>query len=841
MNRTTRTNSILVCALLGVMVAGQAMAATIRYKVSGDYFDTTNATANVRGWQTNRVPDFEDVAQLNWGGAAGNVVTLSNAAPDVLRLECGVNESGHLVINDGGSLMASSSTGGGSMVGSTAGSGNNTNRWGRLTVNAGGQFWARTQPFQVGRNCMGIITNNGGTVTVDSHLWVGSGTSNGVTGTIYIKNGGIFNVGGMVGLGTINASDPSAGRGFIFVQTNGILNLANIQGAASTNLDGSANPAYLGSIQPNSLLDISANGLVTLPGDFTNVINNYVAAGRITAYGGLGTVGVDLNVDGFDVTNTWITAIAPSLPTNTVWNPAGNPSGTGKWNEATNWTSSVVPADVTKVTFNVDGATPCTVTNAASAKYVTMGDTGPGGTLIIANGGSLACTADNWSAIGYNSNALMVVESGGSASFGSHLWIGLNTNSDGTLTMNGGTVSVAGMFGLGWSGGKGTANINGGTLNLSQWQETNSIQGASVLNVAGTGKVVINGNHVNSITNFVSSGKIIANGGAGTVAVDYGNIHAGKTTLYVAGSYFPPEQAIWNPVANPSGSGRWNESANWISLMAPTNVTKVQFNIVGATPCTVTNAAVAKQVVMGDNGPGGTLIVANGGSLTTAASDWSSVGYDSNSVMIVEAGGSASFGNHLWVGFNPGAVGTLILNGGTVTVGGAFGVGAKEGVVGGQGLAQVNQGGTLNLAQLGADRILGASVLDITGTGKVVINGDTTVSVSNYVSSGHITASGTTNVLYSYDSGTGKTTLTSGAALPPPPPQSVTGITVSSGNVSLTYQTTAGHTYHIESTPSLSPAVWTPVPGSTNTATGAPVTFIFPGGVGQMFYRTVSP
>jgi len=120
---------------------------------------------------------------------------------------------------------------------------------------------------------------------------------------------------------------------------------------------------------------------------------------------------------------------------------------------------------VTKVTFNVVGAIPCTVTNAALADYVVMGDTGPGGTLIITNGGSLApASTVNPTSIGYNSNALMVVENGGLASFGTHLWIGLNPGSDGTLIMNGGTVSVGGMFGLGWQGGKGTAQINGRNL-----------------------------------------------------------------------------------------------------------------------------------------------------------------------------------------------------------------------------------------------------------------------------------------------------------------------------------------------------------------------------------------
>jgi hypothetical protein len=75
-----------------------------------------------------------------------------------------------------------------------------------------------------------------------------------------------------------------------------------------------------------------------------------------------------------------------------------------------------------------------------------------------------------------------------------------------------------------------------------------------------------------------------------------------------------------------------------------------------------------------------------------------------------------------------------------------------------------------------------------------------------------------------------KTTITSGAALPPPPRQSITGVTVSGGNVSLTYETTAGYTYYIERTPTLSPPRGRPSLGSTNAATGVPVTFDFPVG-----------
>jgi hypothetical protein len=112
-----------------------------------------------------------------------------------------------------------------------------------------------------------------------------------------------------------------------------------------------------------------------------------------------------------------------------------------------------------------------------------------------------------------------------------------------------------------------------------------------------------------------------------------------------------------------------------------------------------------------------------------------------------------------------------------------------------------------------------------------VITGNQCASVSNYVSAGKITANGDANVFYFYDAGA------ISAVLLPAPRQSITAVSVSGGNVLITSQTT----YHIESTPSLSAPSWTPVAGSTNAATGAPVTFTFPAGPGPGFYRTVSP
>jgi hypothetical protein len=250
----------------------------------------------------------------------------------------------------------------------------------------------------------------------------------------------------------------------------------------------------------------------------------------------------------------------------------------------------------------------------------------------------------------------------------------------------------------------------------------------------------------------------------------------------------------------------------------------------------VTNAAFASVSRIGLNGPGGTLIITNGGSLVCSNPDeWNSIGMNNTGLMVVDNGASASFAQHLWIGFDAAADGTLIMNGGTVSVGQMFGLGWN----GGKGTAQINAG-TLNLAQLSpTDSIKGESVLNINGSARVVITGDHVTSVSNYVSAGKITANGGPNVFYFYDAGANKTTIS--AVLLPAPQQSITAISVSGGSVSITYQTVRQHTYYIESTPSLSPATWTPVAGSTNPASGVPVTFTFPTSGGQMFYRTVAP
>jgi hypothetical protein len=82
------------------------------------------------------------------------------------------------------------------------------------------------------------------------------------------------------------------------------------------------------------------------------------------------------------------------------------------------------------------------------------------------------------------------------------------------------------------------------------------------------------------------------------------------------------------------------------------------------------------------------------------------------------------------------------------------------------------------------------------------------------------------------------------ASSTPPPQQNIQGILINhDGSVTLTYATTPGHAYRVETTTNLSPASWTTLTGSVTNASAGSVIFTDPNSIntGQRYYRTVSP
>lgn len=235
-------SGLVSCGLL----AGVAQGADIRFMGNGDYL-------NPAGWQGGAIPGASDTARFNWGN---NTVTLAGAAPTISRFQMGVDESGGLVVNSGGSLTAT----GESTIG------NNGSVTGFLTINSGGTVDSTGSWMAVGGgpNTTGLLTINGGTLNVTGHLWTAGNASS--TATIDI-NGGSLNVGNAFELGGTDFNP--GGTATLTVRNGGLLSLAFLN---ATN-----------AIQSGSLLNINDTGKVTINGDYVTTVNDYFAAGKIAS------------------------------------------------------------------------------------------------------------------------------------------------------------------------------------------------------------------------------------------------------------------------------------------------------------------------------------------------------------------------------------------------------------------------------------------------------------------------------------------------------------------------------------------------------------------------------
>ncbi|RLG28501.1 hypothetical protein DRN98_09540 [Methanosarcinales archaeon] len=223
---------------------------------------------------------------------------------------------------------------------------------------------------------------------------------------------------------------------------------------------------------------------------------------------------------------------------------------------------------------------------------------------------------------------------------------------------------------------------------------------------------------------------------------------------------FATTTTVWNPAANPATTGLWSEAENWTGGVVPEGDFKVVFNVPDVYECILDEAHSITQLVMGDNNAGDTLRVVNGGSLTTGAV-WSAVGYNAPAIMVVDSGGTVTFGQHMWIGFLDGSDGVVVLNGGTVNVSEMTGLGWN----GGKGTVYVKSG-ELNLANIHPEQSIGDGCLIDIVDGVMNISGDHVSKIDNYVAAGKITASGATgNVLAYFDADAGKTIVKDG--LPP--------------------------------------------------------------------------
>lgn len=250
------------------------------------------------------------------------------------------------------------------------------------------------------------------------------------------------------------------------------------------------------------LLDISSEqSAVYILGDHTVVIQTYLNEGRITAFGGSGTLRYD-----FDQTLPGYTAIQaipePTEPIINEWNGQG---ADRLWTTGKNWSTGSMPA------------------NNETTVSIKELDVGSGGPVITANmmppPGYETLTArgirfepPDWQ------TTVMTIE-GGSLRLREELWlIAGMSKGRAILEMYGGDLEIGTELRIGRGGSRGGhVQLNGGTIQA----QTLTIRTNGTINLRGGGKLILDSDVSTSIKEAVDAGAVMAYNGTGQVLIQY--------------------------------------------------------------------------------------------------------------------------------------------------------------------------------------------------------------------------------------------------------------------------------------------------------------------------------
>jgi predicted MPP superfamily phosphohydrolase len=207
--------------------------------------------------------------------------------------------------------------------------------------------------------------------------------------------------------------------------------------------------------------------------------------------------------------------------------------------------------------------------------------------------------------------------------------------------------------------------------------------------------------------------------------------------------------------------GDWNNTANWVGGVKP-NTTADYAKILMATGPVFSTGRTATAYRVYLDGSNGSMTM-DGGSLTVNNYLYMASLVTDSGTLTVNSGTIATTG-HLYCGVKGPA--TLNMSGGAINVGGTFYVGRD---VGSSATVSLS-GGTITCAVISM-RTNGATIpatINITSTGKLIIDGDVTATIAPWITSGWIKAyNGVGTVVVSTTTNPGKTTVTASAPTKP--------------------------------------------------------------------------
>jgi hypothetical protein len=215
---------------------------------------------------------------------------------------------------------------------------------------------------------------------------------------------------------------------------------------------------------------------------------------------------------------------------------------------------------------------------------------------------------------------------------------------------------------------------------------------------------------------------------------------------------------VWNPAANtdPNTRSLWTIPANWTQGATGAPMTqdkdwKVVYNVANATECILDTQATIMQLVMGDGGTltGNFLRLVNGAHLISGirndgTTNWTAVGYNRSSTLVIEAGAILETKTYMLVGRDGSDTTSpypsyVFIDGGTALINGNFIMGNADATKSdGGAYVTVDGGGLLDVQQLSIVKTaIGGSRLNVMD-GTVKVTGDIRPAAATMIADGRI-------------------------------------------------------------------------------------------------------
>jgi T5SS/PEP-CTERM-associated repeat protein len=902
-NSMTISNGGLVLGLGLVGASPSSSNNSLLVTGTGSAWTNTSSTPFYIGEQTrsNRLQItsggtvFDSIGILGYFGGTNNLAVVAGPGSvwnNTNQFYVGYDGYGsRLVVSNSGAVFGGALD---TYLGQLLNYGANSNT---VLVSGSGSIWSNPANLFIGEDAYGnsLIISNGG-VVFNNAGWLGYGSfandsSNNLAvvtgagsvwnnaGTLTIGKGGQSNqlfvtLGGLVNAQTINVGQFVFGN--LLRMTNGTLQASSINIAAGNTLSGSGfvggNVVNLGTVSANI-----SGGTLTFENGLKN--QGFVSAtngGILSVFGTFFNLGTTSFNGG---TAIFHGPVLSAQGTTNIWNVTAS----GPWEQGADWSLGV--PSTTNAAILITNAVSKTVTVSSNTFATAPGSvtnfglrvSGPSGStnmLLVANTG----TGNPFVVVNFtiDTNAIAIV---------TNATLQVGVQSSGTLTINGKVqVTSGGLFdssntgtmNVGLAGSAAFSVVGGGTA-LSAGVIIGSDFLSNTVLVSDSGSVWSNSLfQLNSgslmITNggaMISLGGIVGDGDVTGIVIDTGSVWI--TDGLTVGN----DESEFNQLIITNGGAVYVHGSSAVvdQFGGGGNQLIVSGNgaLLDASPAILYVGLFSFLPDRVDIGPGGTVLAS-----------FANLGQGSGATNLINVSGGALFVTNAFGSTMQIFQGTLALNGGTVTVDDlilttnlgtvAFSAGtlysastqATNGVpfVVGDGADAANfelLGGVhafnslriRNAAMLsGCGTVTGSVLIDaggtvlsdcgtLTFTGIVTnngtlraINGSVLETYSNLVNNGTIDIinGGVTNFHGSF--------INHGTILDASSVK-ISQVTASGENFVAQIPSTAGHTYQLQFTPSLTPTNWTNT-GPSQPGTGSPLTFTDPSGLTNFparFYR----